>query len=146
MTCQHLTTKTIRERGYSGPVSRDEHRAAHGCVTITEECLNCGARRDCNVNQHHVEEGPWGPTRAQRRAVADALARRASELPRPTAEVTSGDRRITVAIDDEGYLTFNGSPHTEADLPAIALASGLLEPALVVRAAVRVAEDAMAAV
>lgn len=48
-----------RERCFSGPVSGAEpNRAAHGNITVTEQC-QCGATRKTNVNGHHVERGGW---------------------------------------------------------------------------------------
>lgn len=58
MSCKHrkYTTET---RGFSGPVSRIENRAAHGNVCHTDKCDHCGAERRCNVNGRHVEFGQW---------------------------------------------------------------------------------------
>lgn len=42
----------------SGPVSRDENRAAHGNVCVHESCA-CGAVRHTNINVAHFEQGAW---------------------------------------------------------------------------------------
>ena len=55
----HTHTPALRsERGYRGPVSRDENPAAHGCIEVLDEC-HCGAQRRRNVNGWHEEAGPW---------------------------------------------------------------------------------------
>jgi len=60
MPCKHTNYIEIDERGFSGPISgAEENPAAHGCITVTDECVDCGARRRCNVNQQHLERGPW---------------------------------------------------------------------------------------
>lgn len=46
------------ERPFSGPVSRDEYRRAHGGVCFVEKC-QCGLTRMTNVNGRHVEQGEW---------------------------------------------------------------------------------------
>jgi len=47
-----------RVKPYSGPVARDEHRAAHGGICVVEIC-RCGAERRTNVNGVHQERGGW---------------------------------------------------------------------------------------
>ena len=60
MTCKHSHLKTGPDRCFSGPVRvTDQNPAAHGNVTYTETCTDCGAERSVNVNQCHVEEGEW---------------------------------------------------------------------------------------
>ena len=60
------------ERCYGGSVAvhpyTHENRAAHGWMTVTEECAACGWRREVNFNQHHVEFGTWWDYPAERRA------------------------------------------------------------------------------
>ena len=62
-TCKHLRTEDGPERCYSGSVAvhpyTAENRAAHGCVTWVETCLECGAERAVNGNYGHREYGPW---------------------------------------------------------------------------------------
>jgi hypothetical protein len=59
--CRHKETRTVSERCFSGPVSREkENRAAHGNITVTEECTACKQRRRLNINGRHVEFGDWG--------------------------------------------------------------------------------------
>jgi hypothetical protein len=50
--------KTRKERGYIGPVSRNENKAAHGGICLVETC-GCGATRMTNINQKHNEQGNW---------------------------------------------------------------------------------------
>lgn len=59
-TTDRHTHRTVseRERCFTGPVSRDENPAAHGCVTIEYRCA-CGAIRECNHNGMHAEMGDW---------------------------------------------------------------------------------------
>lgn len=61
------TTKHVHEaipektetRCYSGSVNPwHENRAAHGGVTLHEEC-SCGAVRAVNSNGRHAENGEW---------------------------------------------------------------------------------------
>lgn len=59
MTCRHVLARVVRERCYSGAVSRDENRAAHGGICQVLECAKCGATRLVNRNGGHVERGPW---------------------------------------------------------------------------------------
>lgn len=128
MTCKHDRTRETGTYGYSGPVAREENRAAHGGVCASEECLDCGSRRTSNRNGWHVEEGPWGPTRAQReheareaeRVVRALCDRRPSSLTLQRASDT-----VVVSIDDEGYLLVDGRgarPSAEqiyASIPAL---------------------------
>jgi len=60
--CRHRHTRQVgADRCYSGSVAAagDENRAAHGGITCTVECTDCGARRDENHNQGHAEVSPW---------------------------------------------------------------------------------------
>lgn len=43
---------------FTGPVSRDENRAAHGNVTLLLTC-SCSSCRAVNVNGIHREDGEW---------------------------------------------------------------------------------------
>lgn len=45
-------------RPYSGPVKWKANPAAHGNVVEIATC-RCGAERRTNINQQHVERGPW---------------------------------------------------------------------------------------
>ena len=50
-----------RERCFAGPIpGAEENRAAHGNVTIRQQC-RCGATRAANVNGRHIELGDWKP-------------------------------------------------------------------------------------
>ena len=44
----------------------DENPAAHGNITVIEECEQCGAQRTVNINQSFHEYGTWGPSRSMR--------------------------------------------------------------------------------
>jgi hypothetical protein len=62
MTCKHKNTTTGQHYGYSGSVatSTDEQNpAAHGGISYTLTCTDCGATRRVNENGRHVERGPW---------------------------------------------------------------------------------------
>lgn len=100
MSHAHAAVTTIRERAFFGPVAlRDENHAAHGNIRRTEECSECGARREVNINRAHRDEGPWGPTRDERRAAARRLVDDAQ------GEVTidvAGGRPIRVQVEAVG--------------------------------------------
>ncbi len=120
MACQHESVRVAAERAFSGPVSRDEDRRAHGNITQVERCDACGAERAVNVNQLWREEGDWGASRAERQAAAARAARDAdklaAELAEATATVRHGDgRQLTLSIDADGYVVARGSTHTEAE-------------------------------
>lgn len=109
MTCQHLDTRELSTRGFSGSVNdRDQNPAAHGNVTVTEECLACGARRRVNVNQCHVEEGPWGPSLVERQAEVDRLARTLPVAPLP-ATFRRGLESAEIVCDPDGMLSGSGT-------------------------------------
>lgn len=55
----HEAAAKTEVTGFQGPVSRDENRAAHGNIMVTETCVHCGAERSRNVNGIHVEQGEW---------------------------------------------------------------------------------------
>lgn len=52
------SANTCKEVPYSGPVSKDENRSAHGNVCVIETCT-CGSIRKSNINGMHVEKGEW---------------------------------------------------------------------------------------
>lgn len=118
--CPHVPARASTDRCFSGSVSRDQNRAAHGCITYTEECLLCGARRAVNQNQGHFEQGDWGPTRQQRRTHARELERQARQ------DITSllplvferAGRRATVRLDMDGLISVAGAEWSEI-LPAL---------------------------
>lgn len=76
MTCQHMTYSTGPALPFLGPCDgAEENRAAHGCVSFVDTCRHCGAQRRSNVNQCHVEDGPWDRTAAREaEAAAERLA------------------------------------------------------------------------
>ena len=58
MDCTHANIRELRTTGFTGPVNvREENRAAHGNVCVSEECCACGSRRDRLVNGRHEEVG-----------------------------------------------------------------------------------------
>ena len=69
--CKHDNVTASDEiRGFSGPVYREpythENRAAHGGITYTQVCDDCGSERSVLQNQRFLEFGPWGPDLATR--------------------------------------------------------------------------------
>lgn len=56
--CTDHAARTTVTRGYTGPVSRDEDRRAHGNVVHIETC-RCGAERRTNSNAGYTEVGEW---------------------------------------------------------------------------------------
>lgn len=144
--CSHRRTRDLATHAYTGPVAgpRGEvNRAAHGCVCVTVECVSCGARRDENRNQWHLELGPWGPTRAARQRAAEDARTAASALaarrPAPIT-LTRGDQEREVWIDCDGYLVVVGG-----SIPDEAIASAapdFLDAAQRLRRAVLAAERA----
>lgn len=56
--CGHVRVKTV-DYGFTGPVSKNENRAAHGGICEVATCEHCGAEKSVNVNGWHVEEGEW---------------------------------------------------------------------------------------
>jgi hypothetical protein len=147
--CKHTVYETIATHGFGGPVSRDEHPAAHGNICDTEQCCDCGARRRVNVNQRHREEGPWGPSRSEREAEACRLREVARVVgrPAPMVIVHPDGRRLTLAVDSEGYLYVSGARHDDADLRQIYAAfPAFLADTRRYRAAVIAAEQAEAEV
>ena len=65
--CKHTKTREINVTPYFGPVADnvdDQNPKAHGNITVSVECVECGAWRRVNVNQGHREFGAWQkPTR-----------------------------------------------------------------------------------
>lgn len=61
--CKHEHTREVSMHGYSGSVAvypyTFENRAAHGAVTFTYRCEDCGAERRENSNGRHSEVSPW---------------------------------------------------------------------------------------
>ena len=106
--CEHRETLVVQTRGFRGPVSRDENRAAHGAVTHEERCAACGALRLLNANQGAVEIGPWGPSVDARREAAREADRTAERLRAEVGTITLDG--ITYSVDPEGYITADGPP------------------------------------
>jgi hypothetical protein len=103
--CVHEQTRVIGTWCFSGPVAEpgNENPCAHGNVTHEEECVACGARRAVNVNGRHVECGPWGPSRSERRARAAQLRRLADALISAIPPIVS-DCGGHARLDPEGYV------------------------------------------
>lgn len=61
MTCKHRETVAGNDRPFAGSVAAPGHEnpAAHGNISYEETCSRCGATRRLNLNQRHVEYGPW---------------------------------------------------------------------------------------
>lgn len=59
--CTHENIRQVGPpRCFMGPIpGAEEDRSAHGNITITQECIECGVRRLVNVNGCSSEEGPW---------------------------------------------------------------------------------------
>ena len=91
--CPHPGMTVGPARPFSGPVSRDEVRAAHGNITVTETCVACRGRRDVNLNGSHEEAGPWA---------ADV-----TDVDRDIATAES-DRRREVALDAAERASWRG--------------------------------------
>ena len=117
--CTHISVREIATTGFVGPVCHgaDENRAAHGGVTVHEECHSCGRRRSRNVNQWHEEIGAWSESREERRALARKLDtdRRAlvDARPEPRKCIRRDGLELVLSVDAEGYLCARGDNHHE---------------------------------
>jgi hypothetical protein len=131
--CVHEQTRVIRTWCFSWPVAEpgNENPCAHGNVTHEEECRACGARRAVSVNGRHVEHGPWGASRSERRERAAHLRRLADQLISTIPAIVS-DRGHHARVDPDGYVV-----GTWDTLPA-----GWLAAAKQAREAVLAAEQA----
>lgn len=148
MPCSHQQTTDIRERCYTGSVSRhDENPAAHGGICVTEECTACGARRDVNINGCHQENGSWGPTRRereQRARVAEGTVRELLACRPAPITVTRGDDTCELSIADDGFILAtrgHGRPAPTAAQVAVA-APAFFDAAQSLRFAVAEAKQA----
>lgn len=63
MTCKHRSTTERSIRCFAGSVAEPHKQvlSAHGNITVTVQCLRCGATQRRNINGRHVERGPWQP-------------------------------------------------------------------------------------
>jgi hypothetical protein len=115
-TCTHDRMRVVSTTAFAGPVAREENRAAHGNVCVREECISCGAQRRKNVNQCHVEEGAWGPSRAERveriQSAIRLLEARLARSPAP-APIVRGDG-LRAEIDADGCIVLNGEGCADA--------------------------------
>jgi hypothetical protein len=144
MTCRH--TRTIQvgpDRCFTGPVARDENRAAHGNICATYECVDCGARRAVNINGRHIEHGPFGPSRAHRDRLAReaTIAARAAVAAVAPLELTRGDERCTLRVDDEAFIIVPAGCHWP-ELAPLVVRSSWFERVSAARAAVLAASTA----
>jgi hypothetical protein len=98
--CKHTETVSGEPRCYSGAVSRDENRAAHGGITVTRRCLTCGAERSENRNGGHEEIGEWGPSAAERDADLRAAIARANRHGAPGVIEVAPDGEIIIGGSD----------------------------------------------
>ena len=61
--CQHQHITSGPERAFVGSVASEpyteENPAAHGSITYTGTCQDCGAERSVNQNGGHCEYGTW---------------------------------------------------------------------------------------
>ncbi len=60
--CQHKHTRHSEPTGFVRSVSsrtNTQNRAAHGGVTYTETCRDCGAHREVNSNGREDEYSDW---------------------------------------------------------------------------------------
>ena len=107
--CKHPADrrKEIAERCYTGAVSRDENRAAHGCITVLVECGACGWRRYENRNQQHEEIGPWFDAPAQARQEEAAAKAAMTEQQEVAAAAGEAKRRLANA-GRNGQLVTSG--------------------------------------
>lgn len=137
MKCCHERTKDLRTVGFTGPVSTDENRAAHGGVTVTVECCDCGARRLENHNQRWVEFGAWGPSRAEREEHVRQLRRALPPLP-PAVTLTRRDgATASLTPTEEGYLIVCSEDVSQDEHSALPYVYPHLEALVAYRHAVR---------
>lgn len=118
--CEHERTRAGDAYGYTCSVAHEpythENRAAHGNITYTETCLDCGAERAVNCNQVHVEFSPWGADRATREE-SGRIERQAAERKRRQALLAAGretmrkTRTSVVAVRDSHLLISKGGAH-----------------------------------
>ena len=73
MTHAHEVARETGPYPYSGPVARDENRAAHGNVRFEGHC-SCGHVRSRLVNGRHEEVGLWRESPEHRAGLARARA------------------------------------------------------------------------
>lgn len=142
--CKHARVSGGEHHGFVGSVAQhphtEENQAAHGCVSYTEECLECGARRSVNQNQWHYEYGVWGPSREERRARASKVTREARARVAGLAPLVfeQSGRRAVVQLDADGLLSIEGAEWSEI-LPSLSR-TAWLEKAKAARHALRDAE------
>lgn len=121
MTCQHTDTRQVGPaRPYTGGVSRDENRAAHGGIRITLECLACGAQGEANINGGHEELGAFGPPHAERERAARDAERGAREALASVGTLTltrSDGKQCMLRVDDDGQIIVPAG-HEWTDLAA----------------------------
>lgn len=146
--CNHETTREISTVCFAGPIAgAEENRAAHGNITVTDECNICGALRSTNINGRHAETGPWGPSLASRKLQEERSNRRRNEeLARvreliaqvPCRRITNSTGRVVTArLDpDDGMIVLDDYLPSEDPRPILAaVGSAWLEQARAVRTA-----------
>lgn len=104
MTCKHERTRATEPYGYQASVAvwgrTDENRAAHGGVTYTELCMDCGCARHVNANGSHHEYSPW--------SLRDGLLLRAREAreredQRPKRQIGWGGFAVGSILERPNY-------------------------------------------
>lgn len=151
--CSHARTKSGSINGYTGSVAvhpyTDENRAAHGGITYTVECLDCGARRRENTNGLAIEVSPWRGSRAGRREDVARLRREldaARNACDPAVVRRSDGREVSVVVEEDGMATVQGV-HDTGEIPQIiaSLSSEWHAAAVRVRTAYLAVQDAQRA-
>lgn len=124
--CKHTKTTSGRDYGFTGPVAVEpytyENRAAHGGITYTVTCSDCGAEKQVNSNGNHIEESPWGPSRASREAQAkrewDAKVSAQHKKFPILAATNTAVRHVTLAgdiqIERDGRIIYARKSEVEA--------------------------------
>jgi len=113
MTCKHTTSTAGTHYGYVGPVSLPQYQnpAAHGGVTYTETCNDCGATRRVNSTGRHREVGRW-VARACATVVAIALSACTTLAPgaRDVRMVTDPGSVVNCVPVGSVYVPYNPVP------------------------------------
>ena len=141
-SCIHRETRSTVS-SYYWPVAEPPYTAeeprAHGGITITRECLDCGARRAENHNSLWMEVGVW--TRAHLRDLAAAeRTLRSTRRPAPVTLYRPDGRTFVLDQNEDGYVLCP-SQGDDGALSSAAAASWL-SAAQAYRRAVLAVEDA----
>ena len=120
--CSHEKTRERYTVGFCGAVSvwpqTDSNPAAHGNITVSVECVRCGARRSENINGHHIEVSPWRGSRAEREATIRAAREALAKMRRPDRiTLTRGRETAHVWVDAAGDLVSDADDSVMQALP-----------------------------